>query len=169
MKAALASSLAYRPRLLILDEPFTGLDPLVRDEFIEGLLEIAEGTTILISSHDIAEIETFASHIGYLDRGRIQFSEELTSLSARFREVEVTLDEGALDGLPTLPLKWPQQWLHPQASATVVRFVESQFDETFTRAEIQRLFARVRNVAMKPMPLRSIFVTLAKAGRKNAA
>ena len=69
MKAALASSLAYRPKFIVLDEPFTGLDPLVRDEFIEGLLENAEETTILVSSHDLAEIESFASHIGYLDRG----------------------------------------------------------------------------------------------------
>ena len=53
-----------RNTLIILDEPFTGLDPLVRDELIEVLLEIAEGATILISSHDIAEIETIASHIG---------------------------------------------------------------------------------------------------------
>jgi len=163
MKAALASSLAYRPRLIVLDEPFTGLDPLVRDEFIEGLLEIAEGTTILISSHDIAEIETFASHIGYLDRGRLQFSEELTSLSARFREVEVTLSDQTT--LPNLP----PQWLDPQASASLLRFVDSQFDETHTRAEIQRLFGGVRNVAVKPMPLRAILVTLAKSGRKNAA
>ena len=53
----------------MLDEPFTGLDALVRDELIEGLLARAEGTTILISSHDLAEIESFASHIGYLDEG----------------------------------------------------------------------------------------------------
>ena len=45
MKAALASSLAYRPQLIVLDEPFTGLDPLVRDELIEGLLENADGAT----------------------------------------------------------------------------------------------------------------------------
>src|SRR5437660_2093960 len=74
MKAALASSLAYRPRLIVLDEPFTGLDALVRDELIEGVLECAEGATILISSHDLSEVESFASHIGYLDR-----SEEHTS------------------------------------------------------------------------------------------
>ena len=65
MKAALASSLAYRPKLLVLDEPFTGLDPLVRDEFIEGLVGIAQDTTMLISSHDLAEIESFATHIGF--------------------------------------------------------------------------------------------------------
>src|SRR5206468_10748038 len=75
VKVALVSSLAYRPRLLVLDEPFSGLDPLVRDELIEGLVESAEQTTILISSHDLTEIESFASHVGYLDHGRLQFSD----------------------------------------------------------------------------------------------
>ena len=46
MKAALASSLAYRPELLILDEPFSGLDPLARDEFLEGILENAENKVV---------------------------------------------------------------------------------------------------------------------------
>ena len=59
MKAALASSLAYHPRLILLDEPFSGLDPLVRDEFIEGLLERAAGTTILVSSHDLVLLHRF--------------------------------------------------------------------------------------------------------------
>jgi len=48
MKVALASSLAYHPRLLILDEPFSGLDPLVRDELIEGMLDRVSETTIFI-------------------------------------------------------------------------------------------------------------------------
>src|SRR5260370_40512241 len=87
MKTALVSSLAYRPRVLVLDEPFSGLDPLVREDLIEGLVESPAETTILISSHDLADIESFASHIGYLDRGRLQFSEELTTLIARFRGV----------------------------------------------------------------------------------
>lgn len=60
-KAALTSCLAYRPRLLVMDEPFSGLDSLVRDEVIEGLLANTEGASVLISSHDLAEIESFAS------------------------------------------------------------------------------------------------------------
>ena len=67
MKAVLASALAYRPKLIVLDEPFTGLDPLVRDELIQSLLDRSEESTILVSSHDLAEIESFASHIGYLE------------------------------------------------------------------------------------------------------
>ena len=70
----------------MLDEPFSGLDPLVRDDLIEGMLESAEETTILVSSHDLAEIESFASHIGYLDQGRLRFPKSSTSLTARFRE-----------------------------------------------------------------------------------
>jgi ABC-2 type transport system ATP-binding protein len=163
MKAALASSLAYRPKLIVLDEPFTGLDPLVRDELIEGLLENAEETTILISSHDLTEIESFASHIGYLDRGRLQFSEEMTSLSERFREVEVTLEAAS-----PLPANLPQTWLRPECSAAVVRFVETQFDAERTPAEVRRVFGNVQQLAMNPMPLRAIFVALAKTARKAA-
>ena len=163
MKAALASSLAYRPKLIVLDEPFTGLDPLVRDEFIEGLIEGASEATILISSHDLAEIESFASHIGYLNQGKLQFSEEMTALSARFREVEVTLD-----AVPAMPANWPATWLRRETSAAVVRFVESQFDEERTMAEVRKMFGEPRGVAITAMPLRSIFVTLAKAERRAA-
>ena len=163
MKAALASSLAYRPKFIVLDEPFTGLDPLVRDEFIEGLLENAEETTILVSSHDLAEIESFASHIGYLDRGCLQFSEEMTSLNARFREVEVTLETES-----PLPPNLPATWLRPESSALVVRFVETRFDSERTLAEVRRVFGSVQQVSVNPMPLRSIFVTLAKSGRRAA-
>jgi ABC-2 type transport system ATP-binding protein len=74
MKTALSSSLAYHPRVLILDEVFSGLDALVRDDLVEGPLDHAGETTILISSHDL-EIETIASHVCYLDRGRVQFAD----------------------------------------------------------------------------------------------
>src|SRR5258705_759536 len=92
MKLALAGALAFHPRVIILDEPFGGLDPLVRDQLIEGLLERAQESTIFISSHDLAEIESFATHLGYLEHGRLLFSDEMPALSARFREVEVSLD-----------------------------------------------------------------------------
>jgi ABC-2 type transport system ATP-binding protein len=163
MKAALASSLAYRPRLIVLDEPFTGLDALVRDELIEGVLECADGATILISSHDLSEIESFASHIGYLDRGRLQFSEEMTSLVDRFREIEITLANPSQSAI-----SWPAAWLNTEQSPAVVRFVDTQFDPERTIAEVHRLFGNTHQICVNPMPLRAIFVTLAKAGRKAA-
>ena len=165
MKAALASSLAYRPRLLVLDEPFSGLDPLVREDLIEGVLESAGETTILISSHDLAEIESFASHVGYLDRGRLQFAEEMAALSARFREVEVTVEPPAR--LPAQS-QWPDHWLRPEAATALVRFVETRFDPERTTTEIRSVFEEVRHIAVNPMPLRAIFVTLARNASKAA-
>jgi ABC-2 type transport system ATP-binding protein len=163
MKAALASSLAYRPPLIVLDEPFTGLDPLVRDELIEGVLECADRATILISSHDLSEIESFASHIGYLDRGRLQFSEEMSSLTDRFREIEVTLT----NPLPSAQ-SLPPAWLSTEQSETVLRFVDSHFQQERTMAEVYRLFGTVHQISVHPMPLRAIFIALAKARRKAA-
>src|ERR1700739_1504661 len=112
MKAAFASSLAYRPSLIVLDEPFSGLDPLVRDELIEGLLERAPETTIFLSSHDLAEIESFSSHLGFLENGRLRLSEEMTALAGRFREVELTLDKPS-----TSPGNVPSTWMQVNASA----------------------------------------------------
>ena len=163
MKAALASSLAYRPKLIVLDEPFTGLDALVRDELIQGLLERSEGATVFISSHDLGEIESFASHIGYLDNHKLQFSEELETLSARFREVVLTFDAP-----PALPSQWPANWLQREAAGPVVRFVETRFDAERTAAEVRRLFPECRDLRAEGMPLRSIFVTLARASRAAA-
>jgi len=163
MKAALASSLAYRPRLMVLDEPFTGLDALVRDELIEGFLPRAENTTIFISSHDLTEIESFASHIGYLDRGRLQFSEELETLRGRFREIVVTFDAA-----PQQPPEWPAGWLQPETGASAVRFIETRFDQERTAAEVRRVYPSSREMTVTAMPLRSIFVTLAKSARSTA-
>src|ERR1035441_4977808 len=120
MKAAFASSLAYRPSLIVLDEPFSGLDPLVRDELIEGLLDRAPETTIFLSSHELSEIESFSSHVGYIEQGHLLFSEEMSVLSDRFREVTVTLASPA-----PVPANLPPSWLQPQRAGCVVRFVHS--------------------------------------------
>lgn len=157
MKVALASSLAYHPRLIVLDEPFGGLDPLVRDQLIEALLERATEATVFISSHDLAEIESFASHVGYLENGKLRFSEEMGALTSRFREVEVTLDSQA-----AMPQKVPPSWLQLSSSGTVARFVESAFDEQRTTSEINQIFCAARDVQFRPMTLRAIFLAMAK-------
>ena len=67
MKTALTCALCYHPELLILDEPFNGLDPLIRDEFIEGLLHQAGQITVFMSTHDLSDIESFATGITFMD------------------------------------------------------------------------------------------------------
>ena len=162
VKAALVSSLAYHPLLLVLDEPFSGLDALVRDELIGALLESADGATVLISSHDLAEIESFASHVGYLEHGRLRFSEEMGSLTRRFRSIEITLDQP-----PSSPKGAPSTWLGMETAAGFVRFIESAYHSEKTHADVRSLFGDVE-VTVNPMSLREIFVALAKSGRKAA-
>jgi ABC-2 type transport system ATP-binding protein len=157
MKLALASALAFHPRLIVLDEPFGGLDPLVRDQLIESLLERAAESTVFISSHDLAEIESFSSHIGYLESGKLLFSEEMSSLATRFREVEFVIDAP----LPLLsPL--PASWLHPKSSGAIVRFIDSRFDERNTPADIKRIFPNAKDIQFRALSLRAIFLAMAR-------
>jgi ABC-2 type transport system ATP-binding protein len=167
MKAALAAALAHRPRLIVMDEPFSGLDALVRDELIESLLESVDGATVFISSHDLSDIESFSSHVGFLYGGRLRSSEELATLSARFREIEVTAPAAGATDL-TLPTPWPRQWLNPDRSGAVTRFTDSQFDAGSTPALVQSLFGATCRIDVSPMSLRSIFVATTKARREEA-
>ncbi|HEY8965786.1 MAG TPA: ABC transporter ATP-binding protein [Candidatus Methylacidiphilales bacterium] len=70
---------------LLLDEPFAGLDPLVREEFIEALRDLSkgEGWTVFLSSHDMDEVERLADWIGVIDSGRLVASESRADLLAR--------------------------------------------------------------------------------------
>lgn len=164
MKMALLCALPYRPKLLILDEPFSGLDPLVRDEFMEGLLAQAGDMTILVSSHELAEIDGVATDIGFLDEGKLLFQESMAELNGRFREVRVTLTHEAAP-----PAQVPKDWLGVQAVGNVLTFVETSFDEKGFGEFVRSRLGDVRAVDSQPMSLRSIFTTLARAARDNAA
>ena len=164
MKVALASALAFRPKLIVLDEPFSGLDPLVRDELAKALLERANDATIFLSSHDLAEIEGFATHVTFLDAGKVRLSEEMASLIARFREVEIAMDPQA-----SVPLNLPSTWLIAEMSNSTLRFVDSSFNEETTREEIAKRFGTQPPVKCSSMTLRAIFLALAKSGKVPAS
>ena len=160
IKMALVCALPFHPRLLILDEPFAGLDPLVRDELIAGLLQQAGELTILISSHELAEIEGLATDIGFLHAGRMMFQEPMSRLTERCREVYVTLDSTA-----RVPDPLPAHWLQARAVGNVLMFVETQFSDETLGELVRMLCEGVRHIDAKPMTLRSIFTTLAPAAR----
>jgi ABC-2 type transport system ATP-binding protein len=163
MKMALACALPYRPRLLILDEPFSGLDPLVRDEFTEGLLQQAGEMTILISSHDLGEIDGVATHVTFLDQGRLLFEERMEELMDRFREVRVTLEREQ-----RLPEQPPKNWLQLRTVGNVLTFVDTQFSEEDLGDQVRGLFDGVRTIDAQPMTLRFIFTTLARSARNGS-
>jgi ABC-2 type transport system ATP-binding protein len=166
MKNSLACALPFRPKLLVLDEPFSGLDPLVRDEFMEGLLEQAGEMTILISSHELSEIEGVVTHVGFIDEGKLLFAESMSDLAGRFREVRVVLEESR--GGVAVRAKAPEHWLGVQTTGNVLTFVDTHFSENKFGEQLAAFVGSVRRVDAEPMPLRAIFTTLARACRDAA-
>jgi ABC-2 type transport system ATP-binding protein len=161
MKAALLSSLAYRPKLVVLDEPFSGLDALVRDEFLKGLLELTEteGWTVWISSHDIEEVERFADRVAVLNAGRVDLEEDVETLQARFREVEVVFD-----GEPP-ELQPHRHWMNLRVAGRAVRFIDSKYEENRSLPALRERLPAALRVDERPMSLREIFVALARTYR----
>jgi len=160
LKMALACALPFRPKLLVLDEPLSGLDALVRDEFMEGLMLQAGEMTVLISSHELAEIEEITTHVAFLDRGTLLFQEEKADLKARVREVQVTLESEAC-----VPAMAPQEWLDIRAKGNVLSFVDIQYSEGNLAARLAAVVGAVRHVEARPVALRSVYTTLARAVR----
>jgi ABC-2 type transport system ATP-binding protein len=130
-KVSLALALASEPELLVLDEPTSGLDVLVRREFLESMVDLAgAGRTVVLSSHQIGEVERVSSHVALLHKGRLILAEPLETLKARTFRVTLTFSgrdhpEGPPAGLPIEPIDLddePRQarWLVHANSATVL-------------------------------------------------
>ena len=164
MKTALASALPFRPRLLILDEPLSGLDPLARDELMEGVLKQAGETTVVLSSHELAEIEHAVTHVGFLDSGQLEFQESSSDLAARVREVRVLLE-----GAAAVPARTPETWLDVRAAGNVLTFVETRYSEATLGERVRSCVAGVRRIDADALPLRATFVALARAARSRSA
>jgi ABC-2 type transport system ATP-binding protein len=165
IKAALVSALAYRPRLLVLDEPFSGLDPVVRDDLVHGVLERAgeEQWSVLLSSHDLDEVERLVDTVAFLDAGRVVVSEPLSALQTRFRRVEVTIPEAGISE----PLPADPAWLGMTIAGRLVRFTDTAYTG---RPSDERIAARFpdAHLDVHPMTLREIFVVLARDARTQA-
>ncbi len=165
IKAALLIALAYRPRLLILDEPFSGLDPLIRDELVEGLLEVfgQEKWTMFISSHDIAEVEMLADWVGILDAGRLCLSEPLETVRARFRRIDLTgMDAAAAAAVPP-----PVNALQFEVTGASARWIDPRFvDEEASAAYVAGHYPAGTVGSVTPLSLREIFVAITRHLRK---
>jgi len=108
-RAGLLVALAHRPELLLLDEPSSGLDPVVRRDILEAILRTIahEGRTVLFSSHLLEEVERVADHITMISHGRIALSAPLDSIRESHRHVTVRL---------------AQSWVEPPGVAGVLRW-----------------------------------------------
>lgn len=163
MKAALVATLAFHPELLILDEPLEGLDPLTRDQVVDGLLELvsAEGTTVLIASHDLDVLERLLDQVAMLNASRLVFQESLDTLQARYRLVELT-------GVPSPdPARLPPGVLDVRPLPDGMQFLATQFDETATTAQLTTTYPGASVRVSRPA-LRESFVAHARTLRADA-
>ena len=105
-QAAFWLALCMRPELLVLDEPVDGLDPVMRRQVWSLVLaDVAEyGTTVLVSSHNLRELEDVCDHVGIMDHGRLLLERSLSELQGGTVKVLVALPEGSAlpEGLPIL-------------------------------------------------------------------
>jgi ABC-2 type transport system ATP-binding protein len=93
-KVGLALALAADPEVLILDEPTSGLDLLVRREFLSSMVGLAgEGRTILISTHQIAEVERVASHVAFMHKGKLLLAAPLEDVRQRVVRVRLRFED----------------------------------------------------------------------------
>jgi ABC-2 type transport system ATP-binding protein len=94
-KAGLLLALAYRPQLLLLDEPSSGLDPVVRRDILEAIIRTVadEGRTVLFSSHLLDEIERVSDQIAMLHQGKVVLCGSLDEVKSSYRRMLLRFDE----------------------------------------------------------------------------
>lgn len=158
VKALLLLMFARHPRLLLLDEPTTGLDPVARGEVLDALADVLrdEERSILFSSHNTADIEQIADSITFIHGGRVVASRDKESFLDSWRRI---LCRGAwTDALRALP-----GVASARDSAPIIEIKTGAFDAS-TLPALQALGLSVE--AVEPMTLEDIFVTTVRGGNK---
>lgn len=115
-QAFAALALACRPKYLLLDEAFDGLDPLARLELKRGIISL-EGTTAVISSHSLRELEDICSGFALLDGGAVADAGDLAETLERVHKFQAAFDE------PVPRERFPFECLSFESEGRVVRFV----------------------------------------------
>ncbi|MGC2636181.1 MAG: ABC transporter ATP-binding protein [Acidobacteriaceae bacterium] len=158
VKAALLLALARQPRLLLLDEPTTGLDPVARREVLAELMAVLvdERRTILFSSHNTLDVEQISDRIAFIDRGRIIALEEKEDLLDRWRRLRLVVPPRT--ALPSLP-----GVVEVGGTERLPVLTTSQFDPALVSL-CQDRGATVQSV--DPMTLEEIFVANVQSRRE---
>ncbi len=172
-KVGLAQALLHEPKLLVLDEPLGGLDPLSRHQFKEVILELGKrGTTILFSSHILSDVQDVADRIGILSRGRIKQVGTLDELKSRMsiqKTIEVLLPQPndnwqelkSLKGLKSVEQASPGRVLAKlEANADADEVVNSLIQN------IVKLKIKVRGVTLLSPSLDEIYINYVREGEK---
>jgi ABC-2 type transport system ATP-binding protein len=96
-KLALLLALSTGAELLILDEPMSGLDPAAIEQVLQIIVKQAgrDGTTVLFSSHQLADVDQIADHIAIVDRGRVVVDGVLDDVRAAYRRIQIVFEGAA--------------------------------------------------------------------------
>lgn len=159
VKSALLLVLARKPKLLVLDEPTTGLDPVARHEILRELTDVMadEGRSILFSSHNTQDVEQISDRITFIDRGRIIDSMDKEAYLDRWRRLRLEVPSGI--ALPALPGIIGVQQRGRLAVVTANAFVPDLANA------YERTGARVQHV--ENMTLEEIFVANVEHSREE--
>jgi ABC-2 type transport system ATP-binding protein len=97
VKLSLLLAVAHEPELLLLDEPLSGLDPIAREEFLDGVLQVIcdRGQTVVISSHMLDDVRRLADSVAILYEGEVLVQGNVDELLATTKRVAVTLRDGS--------------------------------------------------------------------------
>jgi ABC-2 type transport system ATP-binding protein len=157
-KVALSLAMAHKPEVLILDEPTSGLDTMVRREFLESMVDwAARGQTVLLSSHQISEVERVADIVAIVRRGRVLLVESLDELKRSMHELTIIVADGAI-GPPSVPGEVLRERRRARQWQLVVRGLE-QVD-----LERLRLDESIAAVDRRTPALEEIFVAYMQGG-----
>lgn len=153
MKVAVASTLPAHPDILLLDEPFSGLDVETRAQLGDLLRTLSqqEGLAIIITTHDVEEVEPIATRLAILRQGRLQIDESLKSYLGRHR----LLAAQGLD-LPDLPEMIRPKFRHARALQTESKIFTDQFSPELETATLSALAAHGNGARFIPMNIRQI-------------
>jgi ABC-2 type transport system ATP-binding protein len=156
-KVALVLAVAPRPELLLLDDPTAGLDPLVRREVLQGLLEGMhdEGGAVVYASHLVHDIERVADRIAILDRGRLVLHESLETMKETCRRATAVFENEPPPGLE-LPGSVDVS-AEGRVLTVVARGVDGEIERALTGAGASR-------VEVEPLPLEEILVAYLRGG-----
>ncbi len=151
MKLTLLLALAWKPEVLVLDEPTTGLDAESRRLVFAELLRLVqdEGRTVVISSHQISDLERFADHVGILHRGVMLSEGPMGELTERWRLVDYT-------PVPTKPLLTTTGFRVQKSRGNRARALVDT--AVHPLASLEALGCR--EVSATPLPLEDLFIGL---------
>lgn len=156
VKALLLLNFARRPKLLLLDEPTTGLDPVARDEVLQALADILrdDARSVLFSSHNTRDIEQLADTISFVHQGRLLASKDKESFLDDWRRI---ICQGTW---PADADAWPEIAMTRQNGSLLELKVRQFSDGLLGRLQAQGLDIR----SAEAMSLEDIFVTTVRAG-----